>query len=215
MDKRVLFIGLLWDVGLPAAAYYGCRGFGVDAWVALVAGGLVALVRVAYVAATRRRLDGLAAVMVAVFALLVVASWLTGDPGILLAKESILSGFLGLLLVGSCLVGRPVMYSFLRRVNAGKAELLTQWDELWRTRPSFRRIFTMMSIVWGAGLLAEAIVRLPLIYLLPIDVTAGISTFLQFGSLALLIARSLWYRARRQHAAAAVPTTHPAISERR
>src|SRR5262249_48800021 len=153
------------DVGLPAAAYYGCRALGIDAWPALAAGGIGALIRVAYIALSRRRLEGLAAVVVAVFAVLLAASLLTGDPRVLLARESIVSGSLGLLLLGSCLVGRPVPYVLLRRVNAGRPELPAQWDRLWQTRPSFRRVFVVTSLVWGAGLLIEAIVRIPLIYL--------------------------------------------------
>src|SRR5262249_12518215 len=130
---------------------------------------------------------------------------LTGDPRILLARESIVSGSLGLLLLGSCLVGRPVPYVLLRRVNAGRPELPAQWDRLWQTRPSLRRVFVVTSLVWGAGLLIEAIVRIPLIYLLPTDVAAGLSTLLQLGTLALLAAWSLWYRRRRQWTTALTP----------
>jgi hypothetical protein len=202
MDKRALIIGLLADVGLPAAVYYGGRALGLDAEPALAAGGGVALLRLAYVAITRRRLDGLAAVVVGGFVALLVASLLTGDPRILLARESIVSGGLGLLLLGSVAVGRPVLYAILRRLNAGKPDVLARWDRLWRDRPAFRRVFVLMSLVWGAGLLAEAIVRVPLIYLLPVDVTAALSTALQVGTVGLLIGWSLWYRRSRRRAAA-------------
>ncbi|MEJ3749081.1 VC0807 family protein [Actinomycetes bacterium KLBMP 9797] len=194
----------------------GCRpwpttraeGLGVDAWLALVCGGTTALLRVGYVAVTRRRFAGLAALVVAAFTLLLAASLLTGDPRILLTRESMLSGSLGLVLLGSCAFRRPVMYSFMRRVNSGNAALLARWDELWRTQPPFRRVFTLMSAVWGAGLLAEAIVRIPLIYLLPIDAAAGVSTLLQLGTIGLLVGWSLWYRGRRLRTAAAkAPTT--------
>jgi hypothetical protein len=202
MDKRALLMGLLWDIGLPAVAYYACRGLGGEIWWALIAGGAVALARIGYVAAAQRRLDGLAAVVAVAFVLLLVASALTGDQRILLARESILSGSLGLLLLGSCLLGRPVLYGLVRRLNSGKEELLASWDELWRTRPAFRRVFVLMSVVWGAGLLIEAVVRIPLIYLLPVDTAAGMSTLLQLATIALLTGWSLWYRGRRLRTAA-------------
>ncbi|MET8864907.1 hypothetical protein ABZW11_18370 [Nonomuraea sp. NPDC004580] len=47
------------------------------------------------------RLDGLAALVSATFVLLLAASLLTGDPRILLAKESILAGAAGLLLLSN------------------------------------------------------------------------------------------------------------------
>ena len=203
MNKRLL-TGLLWDAGLPAVAYFVCRAFGLDAWLSLAAGGLIALVRVGYVAARHRRVDGLAVLVLAVFAVLLVASLITGDPRVLLAKESILSGFLGLVLLGSCIVRRPVLFLMLRRINADDPVTLRKWDALWQSQPAFRRVFTVMSLVWGAGLLAEALIRVGLIFVLPIDVMAAVSPLLQVGTLGLLVVWSLWYRARRMRAA---PTT--------
>jgi hypothetical protein len=214
MDKRKVIVGLLWDVGLPTVVFYACRALGVDALLALTAGGLAALIRVACVAAFRRRLDGLATLVSASFLLLLVVSLLTGDPRILLARESIVSGATGLLLVGSCMIGRPVLYAAARRLNAGKGELVAQWDERWRTEPSFRRHFVLLSAVLGGVLLTESIVRLVLIYLLPIEVMAGVSTALHVGTIALLVGWALRYRGRRQHAVAAGHMTPPAESER-
>jgi intracellular septation protein A len=216
MDKRKLIMGLLWDVGLPAVIFYACRAFGVEAFLALAAGGLAALVRVGFVAAVRRRLDGLAALVGVSFALLLVVSLLTGDPRILLVRESILSGSVGLLLVGSCVIRRPILYTFVRRLNAGKEELLAQWDERWRTQPSLRRHFLTLSAMIGGVLLTESALRLLLIYLLPIDVMAGLSTALHVGTIALLVCWALWYRGRRRRAiaAAARDLTAPAEAER-
>lgn len=215
MDKRKLLMGLFWDVGLPAVVFYVCRALGVDVLPALAAGGLAALIRVGWVAAVRRRLDGLAALVAVSFLLLAGVSLLTGDPRILLARESILSGAAGLLLVGSCMAGRPVLYSVVRRLNAGKDKVLAQWDQQWRTQPAFRRHFTVVSAVSGGVLLTEAAVRLLLVYLLPIDVMAGLSTVLHLGALALLACWMLWYRGRRQRAVAASRVAQGAESHAR
>jgi hypothetical protein len=196
MDKRKLLRGLLWDVGLPAVVYYGGRALGYDVLPALATGGGAALIRVAFVAVVHRRLNGLGALVGASFALLLVLSLLTGDPRILLAGESVLSGAAGLLLVGSCLAGRPLIYTPARKLNAGKPELLAEWDECWRTQPQFRRRFLKLSAVIGGVLLADAIVRLVLVYLLPVDVMANLSPVLHVGSLAVLVGWGLWYRKR-------------------
>ncbi|TDC72602.1 hypothetical protein E1193_27355 [Micromonospora sp. KC606] len=214
MDKRKLFVGLLWDVGLPAVVFYVCQALGVDTVLALAAGGLAALIRLGCVATVRRRLDGLAALVGVTFVLLLVVSLLTGNPRILLARESILSGAAGLLLVGSCVIGRPVLYILGRRLQPGKDELLAQWDERWRTQPAFRRHFVLLSAVFGAVLLTESAVRLLLIYLLPIDVMADLSTPLHVGTIALLVGWALWYRGRRQRAMPTGSLTPPTRSER-
>ncbi|MEV5963101.1 VC0807 family protein [Kribbella sp. NPDC051952] len=193
MQKKHL-AGLLWDVGLPAVAYYGGRALGYDVLPALAAGAVAALLRVAFVAVVRRRLNGIGLIIGATFALLLVVSLFTGDPRVLLARESVLSGAGGLLLVGSCLIGKPLIYTAARKLNAGKAELLAQWDELWRTQPQFRRRFTTLSAVMGGILLADAIVRVVLICLLPVDTMANLSPALHFGALALVAGYGLWHR---------------------
>jgi hypothetical protein len=207
MDKRAPLMGLLWDVGLPAVAYYACRSVGIEVRPALIVGGATAVARVVFVAVTRRRLDGLGAVVAATFALVLAVSALTGDSRILLVREPLVSGALGLLLLGSCVLRRPALYSLVRRLNSGNRELLARVDELWRTTPSFRRAFTMMSLVWGAGLLAEAAVRIALIYLLSVDAAAGASTLAQLTSIALLVGWTWWYRRRGLRA-----TTSRAVS---
>jgi hypothetical protein len=192
---RKLLIGLLWDVGLPIVVYYAGRALGYHVLPALAAAGCAALVRVAVVAVGRRRLDGLAAVVGGTFALLLGISLLTGDPRIVLAKESVLSGAAGLLLVGSCLVGKPLVYSLARKLNTGKT---AQWDARWENEPAFRKHFVQLSAVIGGVLLADAIVRLVLVYTLPVDVMANLSPVMHLAVLGILGGCALWYRNHRQ-----------------
>jgi len=166
----------------------------------LAAGAVAAVLRVAFVAVVRRRLNGIAAIVGGTFGLLLVVSLLTGDPRILLAKESVLSGAAGLLLVGSCLAGRPIVYLLARKLLAGKPERLADLDERWRTQPGFRKHFTMLTAVFGGVLLADAIVRVVLVYSLPVDLMANLSPVLHVAALALLVGWALWYRNRRQRA---------------
>jgi hypothetical protein len=60
-----------------------------------------------------------------------------------------------------------------------------------------------MTFVWAGGLLAESALRIPLVYLLPPDVTTGLSTGLLVGTLALLGIWSGWYGKRGERAASA------------
>lgn len=216
MDRRSLLAGLFWDVGLPAAAYYGCRAAGLDARMAMLAGGLIGLFRVVSTAVRQRRLNGIAALTVAAFLILLVFTLLTDDDRILLTRESILTGVLGVLLLGSCLIGRPLMYHFVRRLNVDDPQKLARWDQLWRAQPQFRRVFFLLSAVWGAGLLLESVVRIPLVYLLPVDVMAGLSSLLLLGTIGVLFAWTIWYRRYREHKAADAPTRQlPTVAPRR
>lgn len=192
MPKPLLKL-LLWDLGLPAVVYYGAHALGYDVEASLVAAGIAALLRVAYVAMLQRRLEAVAAVVTGVFAVLVVISVLTDDPRILLAKESVISGVSGVLLVGSCLVGRPLVYVLARKVRKEP-----DWDHRFEHDAAFRRKFTTLSLAFGGVLLADAVVRLILIYSLPVDTMANLSPIMHVVALALLGLAGLLFKNRRQ-----------------
>jgi hypothetical protein len=63
-------------------------------------------------------------------------------------------------------------------------------------------VLLTLTIVWGAGLLAESITAIPLVYRLPPDLMAGLSTVLQLVTFAALIGWSPLYRRRRMGKAA-------------
>ncbi len=90
------------------------------------------------------------------------------------------------------------MFYAAQRFSATTSEKQAWWNTMWRTRPAFRRGF---RVVWGVGLLVEAAVRIPLIYVLPIQVMVGLSTVLQAAVFTLLIAWTMWYGKRMRRRA--------------
>lgn len=187
---------LLWDAGLPLAAYYGLRMAGQDARVALLAGAVIAASRIAWVAARHRAFDGVAAMLTTVLALGLALSLVTGDPRFLLLKESFGTAAAALVLLASCATRSPLVLVAVRAGSsrAKRAEI----DRLCAGSPGFRRAFTRMSAVWGAGLLLEAALRVPLVYLLPVDVMTGLSLVLLLAAVSLLSAWTAWYANRVQ-----------------
>ena len=55
----------------------------------------------------------------------------------------------------------------------GKAEIL---EELYSREPAVRHAFRVCSFAWGIGLLGEALLRVPLVYMFPVRVMVGLST---------------------------------------
>lgn len=193
-----MLLSLLWDVGLPVAAYFTLHWLGYSDFVALLAGSVVALLRVLYLAIRARRLDMLAAVMCVVFALGLGLSFLTGDAQFLLLKDSFATGVAGLAFTASCFVGRTLIYHGALRLRAGQPGEEARFDTLWRTNARFRRNFRLMSAVWGVGLLADAVLRIPLIYSLSVPEAVTASNALFITTLVLLSAWTAWYAKRIQ-----------------
>jgi hypothetical protein len=180
---------LLWDVGLSLAAYFVAHWLGASDYVALLAGSVVALARVLWVAARARKFDVFAAVMLGVFLVGLGLSFLTGSAKFLLVKESFGTGIAGLAFVISCFVGRPLIYHAALRMQEGDPGRAAEFEQKWRDLPGFRRNFRIMSAAWGAGLLFDAIVRIPLVLSLSTSAAVTASTVLLVATMVLL---ALW-----------------------
>ncbi|MFJ8913776.1 VC0807 family protein [Amycolatopsis sp. NPDC102389] len=178
---------LLWDVALPLAAYYGLRLTGQSEQVSLLAGAGAAAARITWVAVRDRSFDGFAALLAGVLGVGLVLSLVTGDTKFLLLKESFATATAAIVLLLSCFSRTPMVLVAVRAGSsaAKRAEIDRLGDEV----PAFRRAFTRMSAMWGAALLLEAAVRVPLVYTLPADVMNGLSVILL---LAVIGGLSLW-----------------------
>ncbi|GAA3618817.1 hypothetical protein GCM10022419_125420 [Nonomuraea rosea] len=193
----------LLDVLPAVAAYYVLRAAGVGEYVALLAATATGAARVAWVAIRDRRLDGFAACTGLVFALGMALSFVTGDERLLLAVKSLTTAVLAVVLAGTCVARKPAAFGIAKRFGAEDAAIAARWDVLYADRPAFRRVYLVMTLVWAAGLLAESAIRIPLVYLLPVDVMTGLSTGLLLGTLGLPGAWSAWYGKRGEQAATA------------
>ncbi|SHG62644.1 VC0807 family protein [Streptoalloteichus hindustanus] len=198
-----MFRTMLYDVGLAVVAYYGFRMLGFDEHMSLLAGTVAAGLRVLYVALRRRSLDVFAGFLLTVFGVGLVLSFVTGDDKFLLVKDSFGTIVAGLLFLGSCFVGRPLIFHAAKRLRAQTPEQAAEWDGRWANEPAFRRTFLVLSAGWGLGLLVEALVRIPLVYTLSTDVMAGLSHVLFIAVMALLFVWNVWYIRRVQARVAA------------
>jgi hypothetical protein len=192
--------GLLIDVGLPVIAYYALHLLGASDWVALLAASGVAALRLLYGVVVRRELNQFAIVMLLIYGIGLVLAITTGDPRILLLKSSFVTGAVALVFIGTAAFGRkPLTLSAQQSFMPAKA---AEFEEEYNTLPEARRGYKLVSYVWGFGLLAEAIIRIPIVYLLPIDVGYGISEALFVAAFVLLGGWTFWYLRRAQAAAA-------------
>jgi hypothetical protein len=189
-SPRSMLRGLGWDVGLPVLGYYALHFLGVADWPALLAATALAGVRIVWVAIRERSLNLFATVMLVVFGLGVLLAFVSGDARFLLLKNSIVTGAVGLVFLATTLWGRPLSLAASQSFQPGRREeILHDYD----TDPIVRRGHRVSSAVWGGGLLAESLVRVPLVYLLPVSVMVGVGEAMTIVAFAGLITWNLWY----------------------
>jgi hypothetical protein len=197
-------VSVIWtlflDSGLSILSYAALRWAGESTYVSLLAATIVAGLRAGYVIARRREVDAFALFMMFVFALGLGLSFVTGSQDFLLVKESFGTGAVGLAFLLTCLFGKPLMYYTSLRFAATTPQERARWQVLWETVPGFRRHFRFLSAVWGVVFLAESIVRIPFVFILPTDVMAVVSPLATPIMITLLLVwtfrRSARYQAR-------------------
>lgn len=182
---RRMIGGIALDVGLPLGTYYLLHLLGLGDWQALLSATAVAGLRTVWGVVRQRSLNPFAAFLLLVFGLGLVLSLVSGDARFLLLKDSITTGVVGLAFLASTLLRRPLTLAVVQRLTPARADALA---EAFHTNPAVRRAHLVCSTVWGAGLLLEALARIPLVYLLPIDVMVGVSTAMMVIAYAALVA---------------------------
>ena len=160
----------------PIAAYYLLHGLGVSNLTALGVGAAFPALGAAYTLATKRRADGVALFVLATMALSVAVSAVTREPRFLLAKDGLITGLWGCgSWPASAPAGRPAAFVFARPLMEGRrAFAVRNWDALWQAEPGFRRIWRVSSVMWGTGLLADAVIRVVMSYTLPVHLVPGL-----------------------------------------
>ena len=193
--------GLVRDVALdatiPVICYYVAkRFFAASDFTALVVASLFPIAKSAWHIGRRREIDPVALLIVLGIASSALALLFSGDPRLLLVRESFVTGAFGIACLVSLTFPRPMMFYFARYFIAGRdPERRKLFESRWMY-PAARRAHQLVTIVWGVVFLAEFIVRVILAYSLrPTVVLAGAPVVTGFVTVATVV-WTLRYAAR-------------------
>lgn len=201
MDARrfaPLYRSLALCTALPLAAVLLLQlRFGLSLVAALGASAVFPIVDIAIDVFAKRRLEPLGAMMLVVILAGIAASLATGDPRFALVKESFATGLVSAFFLGSLLAPRPLIFWLGRQFSTrGDRTRVMQWDANWQY-PRFRGAMRLLTAVWGAGYLFDAVARAVAAYALPAPVTVVLSPLSALGTTAALIAWTVAFARRR------------------
>jgi lysylphosphatidylglycerol synthetase-like protein (DUF2156 family) len=192
-----MVVGLLLDVAFPVATYYALHLLGATDWVALLAAAAAAVLRILVVAVRHRRLNQFALIMLIVYGLGVLLAFASGDPRTLLLRNSLITACIGAVFLITAAGRRPLTLTALQSFAPARSEALARQ---FAHDPTARRGFRLAAVVWGCGLVAEALARLPLVYALPLPVAVAATEALLLLTIAALAGWTTWYLRRNdQH----------------
>lgn len=175
---------LVLDVGIPLASYYLLRdGFGLSEVAALGWSSVVPALRTVWALVRRTGVNGLALLILVVNVVGLAMSTMTGDPRLMLAKDSGVSSVVGIAVIVSVFMGKPLMTAGLKPfVTKGIAARSAAWDRLAAGSAPFRRAERRFSLIWGTVLLVECVARVIGAYTVPVH------TMVWLGSVLMVVA---------------------------
>lgn len=193
---KSVVVSILLNGLVPVAVYNLLLGH-FSSFVSLLIATLVPLLDNLYHVIKHRKADAFGLFMLTAFILSLLAFLLGGSEKLILMRESLVTGILGLIFIGSLLYSKPLIYHFaLRFTSRNESEQKGTFEKNWEVS-YFRFVLRLMTAVWGIALLLEAIIKTILVYELSITTFLAISQVIFYGILGVTI---LWTVIYRKHA---------------
>ncbi|NRD80389.1 hypothetical protein HPT25_24005 [Bacillus sp. BRMEA1] len=161
---------------------------------ALLIATLIPLADNLYHLLKHRRSDSFGLFMLTGFILSLLAFMLGGNERLILLRESLVTGLLGCIFIGSLFFSKPLIYHFAIRFSVNnqddmKGEFAKNWE-----LPYFRFVIRIMTVIWGITLLGEAIIKTILVYELSIPAFLAVSQVVFYGAIGVAILWTILYR---------------------
>ncbi|MFJ8947614.1 VC0807 family protein [Streptomyces sp. NPDC102395] len=174
-NTRKNFAPLIVDVAVPLGSYYLFKdGFGMSTFAALAWSSVGPALRTVWSVVKERRTNALAGLILVVNVVSLSLSLVSGDPRLMLAKDSAVSSTVAVGILLSVALGKPMMTAGMKPfLVKGDAAREAAWQRLASggsvRSADFLRRERVFSLVWGVVLLAECVARVVGAYTVPVD----------------------------------------------
>lgn len=161
---RSLTMIAIFDIAAPLAAYNVLRSAGMSTVASLLLSGVFPAIPVSIDAIRHRRLEVVGALVVAGILVGTVLGLASHNARLVLVEGSVPTGVFALGLLGSLLVGQPLMFRFAREFAGPDTAKGREMTMLWQRYEGFRHVFRIITAVWGIAFLVEAALRIVVVF---------------------------------------------------
>lgn len=180
--KIEIVMTLLINIALPYIIYTLLKAHTTNV-IALSIAACVPLLDSLYHLIKDKKLDVFSSFIFLGIILGIIAAWIGGDERFILLRESYVTGIMGLVFLFSLFISKPLIYHFAARFTSDKSVIAKRWVE----EVAFRKSIRLMTVVWGIGLVIEALAKVILVYSLTISTVLWLSPIVQYVIIAFLI----------------------------
>jgi len=194
---RSMTMIVVFDIAAPLVAYKLLRSAGLTTVTALVLSGVFPALRVGYGLVRHRRLDVVGALVLGGIAVGTVLGLLTHNARLVLVEGSVPTAVFGVACLLSLAAKQPLIYSMAVEFAGRDSARGHEMTRLWQFE-GYRRIFRTITAVWGVGFLAEAGLRVAIVYSTPIGTSLAISKVMPFVFIGIFSAWTVGYGTYRK-----------------
>lgn len=203
----------VFDIAGPLIAYNLLRSAGFSAVTALVLSGVFPAAGVIIGIVQHRRVDALGILVLAGIAVGAVLGLVSHNARLVLDEGSVPTAVFGLICLGSLGTPKPLMYRLAVEFIGPDTRKGQEFTGLWQY-DEFRRVFRVITAVWGIAFLAEAVARVVIVQNTSTGSALAISKVMPYVVAAVLMAWTFGYGQYQKRkgerlaaaAAAAVPS---------
>jgi intracellular septation protein A len=190
----------VFDIGGPLVLYSLLRSNGLSAVTSLVLSGIFPAFGVAIKLIRDRRVDAIGVLVLLGIAVGTVLGLLSGNARLVLVEGSVPTAVFGVVCLGSLWSNRPLIYRFAHEFIGADSPRGREFESLWQYE-GFRRIFRVMTIVWGVAYLAEAAARVVIVENTSTGTALAVSKVMPYVVAGVLVAWTIGYgRLQRRRA---------------
>lgn len=195
---------IVFDIAGPIIVQSVARSHGASLTVALALSGIPPAAWILAGMLWRHRVDAVGVFVLSSIILATLIGLATGSGKLYLLDGAILTGVFGVVCLASLATPRPLMFHFALASNGGpESPKGREFADRWRYA-AFRRVFVVMTVVWGAAFVLQGAINVAIIEATSTDRAFVINKILPYLFLAALGAWTFVYgvRAKRRGEAA-------------
>jgi hypothetical protein len=174
---------------------------GVAPLYALALATVFPLIEMAYELVTTRHIGVIAIVSFIGIVVGFGLSFATGNAVFALLKDSVLTGTFGIVFLVSLATPKPLIYRLNLELAGADRAARAASEALWEF-PAARRSFRLITLVWGVGLLLEAVTRVVVVFTLPLATATSASPIIAVVFVGGILLWTVRYAKARRAAAA-------------
>ncbi|MBO0780994.1 MAG: hypothetical protein J2P37_19400 [Ktedonobacteraceae bacterium] len=155
---------------------------------------------------SKRRLSLIGSMALIGMAVKLASALLVSDARLVLISDSLMIGVYGLILLGSVLIGKPLLVVLIKSGSGERSPEQRALMEQGLHASGLHRRLLFLTTMWGVGLLLTPVVGVLLVYALPIAEVVLLRPVIDYGIVVILVGISMVYgrivRARQQQQSA-------------